>query len=130
MLHNGEFNYSQQPFPLALPISYPSSTQVLPKYYPSICKPFGLGYTLGRPWLRLGEDLGKTWRFLSQRIHLCQLVGIHVGDADVAGLGGRPRSCLQESPRLVECCPMVGSPKPMHPRQMRDTRRSEFPSFT
>ena len=152
MLHNGEFNYSQQPFPLALPISYPSSTQVLPKYYPSTTQVlpkymqafwtwlhlgYTLGrpwvhlvYTLGRPWLRLGEDLGKTWRFLSQRIHLCQLVGIHVGDADVAGLGGRPRSCLQESPRLVECCPMVGSPKPMHPRQMRDTRRSEFPSFT
>ena len=79
------------------PSPYPYPTQVVLKYYPSTTQVYAslldlatpwvdLGYTLGRPWLRLGEDLGKTWRFLSQRIHLRQLVGIDVGDADVAGL--------------------------------------------
>ena len=57
MLHNGEFNYSQQPFPSP----YPYPTQVVLKYYPSICKPFGLGYTLGTPWVDLGYTLGTPW---------------------------------------------------------------------
>ena len=52
MLHNGEFNYSQQPFPSP----YPYPTQVVLKYYPSICKPFGLGYTVGRPWVGYGHQ--------------------------------------------------------------------------
>ena len=43
------------------PSPYPYPTQVVLKYYPSICKPFGLGYTLGRTWLHLGYTLGKTW---------------------------------------------------------------------
>ena len=40
------------------PSPYPYPTQVVLKYYPSICKPFGLGYTLGTPWVRLGEGMG------------------------------------------------------------------------
>ena len=43
------------------PSPYPYPTQVVLKYYPSICKPFGLGYTLGRPWLHLGYTLGRPW---------------------------------------------------------------------
>ena len=57
MLHNGDFNYSQQPYSFTLPIPYPSSTQVLPKYMPWI----DLGYTLDKTWVRLGDDMGKTW---------------------------------------------------------------------
>ena len=97
IIHNSLFP-SPYPYPTQVVLNYyPSTTQVLPKYMQAfwtwlhlgytLGRPWvHLGYTLGRPWLRLGEDLGKTWRFLSQRIHLRQLVGIHVGDADVAGL--------------------------------------------
>ena len=61
MLHNGEFNYSQQPFPLALPISYPSSTQVLPKNMQAFWTWLHLGYTLATPWVDLGYTLGTPW---------------------------------------------------------------------
>ena len=37
-----------------IPSLYPNPTQVVLKYYPSICKPFGLGYVLGTPWVHLG----------------------------------------------------------------------------
>ena len=54
MLHNGEFNYSQQPFPLALPISYPSSTQVYASLLDLATPWVDLGYTLATPWVDLG----------------------------------------------------------------------------
>ncbi len=54
MLHNGDFNYSQQPYSFTLPIPYPSSTQVLPKYMAAFWPWLHLGYTLATPWVHLG----------------------------------------------------------------------------
>ena len=47
-----------------IPSLYPNPTQVVLKYYPSICKPFGLGYVLGTPWVDLGYTLGRPWVYL------------------------------------------------------------------
>ena len=44
-----------------LPSLYPYPIQVVLKYYPSRCKPFGLGYTLATPWVHLGYTLGRPW---------------------------------------------------------------------
>ena len=64
MLHNGDFNYSQQPYSFTLPIPYPSITQVLPKYYPSTTQVYASLLDLATPWVHLGYTLGTPWLHL------------------------------------------------------------------
>ena len=90
MLHNGEFNYSQQPFPLALPISYPSSTQVLPKYMQAFWTWLHLGYTLGKTWVRLGLGMGIKATVASTMYDMTRVQTAPLGSKDNGRWSHRP----------------------------------------
>ena len=55
------FTHSQHTYSFTLPIPYPSSPQVLPKYMKAFWTWLHLGQTLATPWVDLGYTLGRTW---------------------------------------------------------------------